>query len=117
MSMVLNATTVTPLKSESNSDEPRPRRRGTKRLVLLFAVLAGALAVGTLTPVRHWLADAGRIRGLVQSLGFWIYPVGTLAIAALVACGVPRLLLCTVAGAAFANLPLGFWRGLLVGEC
>src|SRR5437763_1386621 len=82
-----------------------------KRLILLLVVLAAAIAAGTLAPVRTWLADAGRIRALVQSLGLWIYPLGTVAIALLVACGVPRLLLCTVAGMA-----LGFWRGILLGE-
>jgi uncharacterized membrane protein YdjX (TVP38/TMEM64 family) len=48
----------------------------------------------------------------VHSAGPWFYPLSILCIALLVGCGVPRLLLCTVAGMA-----LGFWRGMLVGEC
>ena len=107
--MIAHATTpLTPLEGDA---PPRPRR-GTKRLALLLLVLVGAVAVGTLTPVRAWLSDIARVKAAVQSLGIWIYPIGTLAIALLVACGVPRLLLCTVAGAAF-----GFWRGMLLGEC
>src|SRR2546423_936981 len=56
-------------------------------------------------------SEAGGVRRAVQSLGLWIYPVGIGTIALLVGCGVPRLLLCTVAG-----MTLGFWRGLLLGE-
>ena len=88
-----------------------PRHRGAERVVLLLAVLAAAIAAANLLPVRQWLKDAGHLHQAVQSLGIWIYPVGVLAVASLVACGIPRLLLCTMGGMA-----LGFWPGLAVAE-
>jgi uncharacterized membrane protein YdjX (TVP38/TMEM64 family) len=87
------------------------RKRGTKRMLLFVAVFIAAVVGAYLSPVRAWLADSGHVQRVVQSLGIWVYPVGILSIAVLVACGVPRLLLCTVAG-----MTLGFWRGLLLGE-
>src|SRR3989440_7637291 len=103
---------VLPVAPVGGDDAPAARpRRGTKRAVLLIAVLAAAITAVYLSPVRAWLSDAGGVRRAVQSLGLWIYPVGIGTIALLVGCGVPRLLLCTVAG-----MTLGFWRGLLLGE-
>src|SRR2546421_657934 len=103
---------VLPVAPVGGDDAPAARpRRGTKRAVLLIAVLAAAITAVYLSPVRAWLSDAGGVRRAVQSLGLWIYPVGIGTIALLVGCGVPRLLLCTVAG-----MTLGFWRGMLLGE-
>lgn len=86
-------------------------KRATTRVVVLLVVLAALIVASNLLPVRSWLRDAGRVGEAVRSLGAWVYPVGAASIAALVACGVPRLLLCTVAAAA-----LGFWRGLVLAE-
>ena len=90
---------------------PAPRKKGTKRAILLFVVLVATLTAVYFSPIRSWLGNAGRLREIVRSLGIWVYPVGILSIAMLVGCGVPRLLLCTSAGTM-----LGFWGGLLVGE-
>src|SRR5438445_13582707 len=110
--MSMTTMNVLPVAPVGGDDGPGARpKRGTERAVLLSGVLAGAITAVYLSPVRGWLSDAGHVRRAVQSLGLWIYPVGILSIALLVACGVPRLLLCTVAG-----LTLGFWRGLLLGE-
>lgn len=81
------------------------------RLLLMAAVLVGAALVVHLTPIRAWLADAERVRTTLTELGAWVYPVSILAVAMLVACGVPRLILCGVGGAVF-----GFWIGLLVTQ-
>src|SRR5947209_19564539 len=101
--------------SEHAAPEAAPARRhakkGTKRVIVLLAVLAAAIALSYLLPVRQWLHDATRVGEAVRSLGGWVYPVGTLAVALLVACGIPRLLLCAVAAAA-----MGFWRGMLLAE-
>jgi uncharacterized membrane protein YdjX (TVP38/TMEM64 family) len=111
MSMTtMNVLPVAPVGGDDGPAAATPKR-GTRRAVLLIGVLAGAITAVYLSPVRTWLADTGHVRRAVQSLGLWIYPVGILSIALLVGCGVPRLLLCTVAG-----MTLGFWRGLLLGE-
>src|SRR5258708_40045874 len=94
---------------ETIEDAPS-RRRGTKRVIFFVLVFIAAIVGVYLSPIRHWLADAGRVKQVVQSLGIWVYPIGVLGTAMLVGCGVPRLLLCAAAG-----LTLGFWRGWLVG--
>jgi uncharacterized membrane protein YdjX (TVP38/TMEM64 family) len=104
MSMTLDLT--------SNPTEAAPKHRSAKRVVVLLAVLAVAFTVAYYSPVRSWLKDAGQVQHAVKSLGLWIYPVGIIATALLVACGVPRLLLCGVGG-----MTLGFWSGLLLAEC
>jgi uncharacterized membrane protein YdjX (TVP38/TMEM64 family) len=93
------------------SAEGPARTRGTKRAIVFVAILIAAIVGAYLSPVRTWLADEGRVRHVVESLGLWVYPVGILGTGLLVGCGVPRLLLCGVAG-----MTLGFWRGWLVGE-
>lgn len=80
-------------------------------MVLFVAIFVAAVVGAYVSPVRAWLGDAARVRHVVESLGAWVYPVGILGTALLVGCGVPRLLLCGVAG-----MTLGFWRGFLVGE-
>lgn len=79
------------------------------RVLLIGGLLMAAALVVHLTPIRAWLADAERVRATLTSLGLWVYPVSTFAVAILVACGIPRLLLCAAGGAAF-----GFWIGLLI---
>jgi uncharacterized membrane protein YdjX (TVP38/TMEM64 family) len=84
-------------------------RRFLLRLALLGVVLAGALALVYLSPIKVWLRDAPRVRNAIGLLGFWGYPACVVAVAVLVGCGVPRLLFCAIGGAI-----LGFWPGLLI---
>jgi uncharacterized membrane protein YdjX (TVP38/TMEM64 family) len=73
-----------------------------------------ALAVGTLLAIVYFSplrAHLGRLREMSDYIkGFgWLAPVVlTLSVAVLVGVGLPRLVLCVIAGMA-----LGFWRGLL----
>src|SRR5947209_19981030 len=85
--------------------------RGGKRAIVLAIVLALALTAVYFSPVKTWLRNADQMHRLVQSLGIWIYPLGVLATAILVGCGVPRLLLCGVGG-----MTLGFWKGIILAE-
>lgn len=87
------------------------RPNGGKRAATLVVVMVIAIAGVYLSPLRDWLHNQSHIRQLVQSLGLWIYPAGIFSIAALVCCGIPRLLLCTLAG-----MMLGFRGGLFLGE-
>jgi len=90
-----------------------PTRRGAKSVWLRIAVIGLVLLIGLtavyFSPLQPWLKRsdqaAGQIRQAVDGLGFWAYPVVTVASAILVACSVPRLLLCGIGGAAIGFLP------------
>jgi uncharacterized membrane protein YdjX (TVP38/TMEM64 family) len=78
------------------------------KIVVLAAVVGVALALVWLSPLRGWLGRWREVSEQVRGLGV-LAPLGIMAgVAALVAVGFPRLLLCTIAGMA-----LGFWSGLL----
>jgi uncharacterized membrane protein YdjX (TVP38/TMEM64 family) len=100
------------MKLDPLSLSPRQApRRGLLRPLLLAALLVGATVAVSLSPIRAWLQDLPRIRQSLASLGVWAYPVCVLAVALLVGCGVPRLLLCAIGA-----MVLGFWRGLLLTQ-
>lgn len=83
-------------------------RRVLLRALLLLLVLTGCLAVVYFTPLRDLLKRAPEISDYLKTLG-WRAPVlFTAAVAVLTAVGVPRLLLCPIAGMAFL-----FYWGLL----
>jgi uncharacterized membrane protein YdjX (TVP38/TMEM64 family) len=100
---ILNASHVSP------SDESPSAQPGFGRTVLVAAVLVAAVLVIHYTPVHAWLGDAQRVRAAVLQWGYLSYPLSVLVAAILVACGVPRLLLCAAGGMVF-----GFWVGLSV---
>ncbi|MCC7375064.1 MAG: TVP38/TMEM64 family protein [Verrucomicrobiales bacterium] len=84
------------------------------RLLLIKAAVLGALALGgallSRSPwVREWLGPAGTLSQELRHLDLAAYPVFILGSGLLIAVGVPRLLFCPVAGAAF-----GFWQGLTI---
>ncbi|CAN5585037.1 hypothetical protein BH09PLA1_BH09PLA1_08460 [soil metagenome] len=93
------------------AESPAPRRRGAvvARLAIVAIVLTVAVLIGHFTPIHAWLADASGIRESMPMLGAWTYPAAVLAFAVLLCCGIPRLLLCAVAGSVF-----GFWLGFFV---
>jgi uncharacterized membrane protein YdjX (TVP38/TMEM64 family) len=100
---------------DASEDLPLAAPPGGRKLLVkagvLVVVLAAAIATAYLSPLRGWLQDAGHVRKVLTGLGFWAYPLCTLVIAALVACGMPRLLFCGLWGMLF-----GFWPALLVNE-
>ncbi|MBL9135249.1 MAG: TVP38/TMEM64 family protein [Verrucomicrobiales bacterium] len=84
------------------------------RLLIIKAVALGALALLgaalSRTPwMREWLGPDGALAQGLKNLDFAAYPVFLLGSGLLIAVGVPRLLFCPIAGAAF-----GFWPGLLI---
>ena len=95
------------------ADRPATRNRAgaAVRLALVVALFVAGLLIVHFTPIRAWLGDADRLRATLAGLGFWVWPASVLAVALLVSCGVPRLLLCTVGGMMF-----GFWIGLLITQ-
>ncbi len=95
------------------SDAPSTshKRKIPLRLILIALILIAAVAAVTLTPIKSWLGDAGKVRETIATLGIWTYPVCTLASAILIGCGVPRILLCVIGGAV-----LGVVAGILTTQ-
>lgn len=86
-------------------------RASLRKAGLLLVVLLGLVAVVYLTPLRAWVSDVARLSAELRALG-WLAPaVFVLGTALLVTVGVPRLLLCPLAGMVF-----GFWSGLLLSQ-
>lgn len=85
-----------------------PRLLLIKALLLGVLALAGAL-LARIPGVREWLAPAGRLVPILDQLGWTAAPAFTLGSALLITLGVPRLIFCPLAGAAF-----GFWYGLFL---
>jgi len=81
------------------------------RLILTAAILVVAILIVTLSPLRAFLQDVPRVRSAIESLGLWAYPACILASALLVACGMPRLILC-----ALGAMALGFVWGLVLTQ-
>lgn len=82
-------------------------RRAVKGLLLILFLLAGLIMV-YLTPLKDLLRRGPEISDYLKTLGWRAPMVFVLATAALTALGVPRLLLCPIAGMSFL-----FYRGLL----
>jgi uncharacterized membrane protein YdjX (TVP38/TMEM64 family) len=102
-------------RSSALSEDPRDgssalsEQGSFSRVILLALALIAAAALAYLLPIRTWLRGSGELHQIIASVGLWVYPLGILTVAATVACGVPRLLLCALMGMA-----LGFWQGLLI---
>lgn len=79
-----------------------------RKILFLAIIVAAALAIAYLSPLREYLGRWQEVSQQVRRLG-WLAPlVLTPAIAILVSLGFPRLLFCVIAG-----MSLGFWSGLL----
>lgn len=86
---------------------------GATRLLVAKAVILVILAMVGAFFARHpgvqaWMAPAGRLAESLRGYGGWGMPVFVLLSGILITLGVPRLLFCPLAGAAF-----GFWGGFL----
>ena len=103
------ADVIDPETQPMRSSAGGPAFHPVLRMLLLAGVLAGAFAIVYFSPIRAWLKDVDRLRQAIGELGIWAYPACVLAVALLVACGVPRLVFCAVGG-----LILGFWWGFLL---
>lgn len=78
-----------------------------KAVVLVFLALLGGL-LAKQPGVREWMAPAGRMSQSLREFGWVGIPVFLVVAGALITIGVPRLLFCPLAGAAF-----GFWGGFV----
>jgi len=85
-----------------------PPGAGGWRVLLLVGVLIAVLALAWFTPLRTLFSEPQEISERLRALGPVAPLVFTLAVAVLVALGVPRLILCAAGGLTF-----GFLEGLL----
>lgn len=101
------------VQDPANASAPNLSKKGVLshplvRLALLGVIVCAGLALVYQTPLGSYLKEAQRLRGDITKLG-WLGPfVFTLAVAVMVALGLPRLLLAVVAGMTF-----GLWTGVL----
>ncbi len=107
MAESLGNSVVGTVSPGANPSSDSAGRLSFLRVLLLAGVLSGGMVTVYSTPVRAWFQDGDGARRLVAALGFWSYPVVSLAAGLLIACGVPRLALCAVGG-------MVFWRGLVI---
>ena len=82
--------------------------RSVTKAAILVVALGACFAIVYFTPLRSILKHFRETGERLREMGWMAPVVFTAAVAALVAVGIPRLLLCPVAGMAF-----GFWWGLL----
>ena len=83
-------------------------RKDVLKVATLCAVLVGGLVLVHVTGLEEWFKNVPELVERIQAMGIMAPLVFVFASAALVAVGVPRLVLCPVAGMAF-----GFLFGLL----
>jgi uncharacterized membrane protein YdjX (TVP38/TMEM64 family) len=100
-----------PLEPAPGGAEPRPasRRRRAGALLLGAGVLVALACAVYLTPLRQIVTHPHELAERVRAAGPAAPVVFALAVTALIAVGVPRLLLCAAAGMTF-----GFAEGLLL---
>ena len=106
------ASSSPPIGQDDTCTSPRASDRPlfVKAAIMLVVLLAG-LTLVYFSPLRDYLREGGGARRMLSQLGPWASLIFLLVTAALVALGLPRLILCPVAGAAF-----GFTRGLLYSQ-
>lgn len=81
------------------------------RVLLILAFAVGSIYLVYQTPLKEYLHDIGKVEATLQRTGAAAPLIFVLATAILVAIGVPRLLLCPIAGAVF-----GFAWGLFLSQ-
>lgn len=96
------------VQNRESAGPSAPPWKSVFKAAVLLAALVGALALVYFSPLRESLTHVREISERIRQAGVWGPVVFTLGAATLVAAGIPRLLLCPIAGMA-----LGFWAGLL----
>lgn len=82
-----------------------------RKFLLMALVVALCMAIVHFTPLKHYVTDVGVWKTALQKAGFWgptLFLTGTTL---LIAGGLPRLLICMLAGMLF-----GFMEGFLLGQ-
>lgn len=84
-------------------------RAEARRLLILALVVAGLLLVLHFTPLKQWIGELQALKQQIRSYGWWAHLAFAAGTIAAIALGVPRLVLCALAGALF-----GFAAGAVV---
>jgi uncharacterized membrane protein YdjX (TVP38/TMEM64 family) len=88
---------------------PEQRLFSVRKLAFFVLVVAAALIIVQFTPLKEQLKNVQALKTWMASAGAWAPILSTLAATVLVAIGVPRLMLCGIAGLLF-----GFVQGFAV---
>ncbi|OGV48772.1 MAG: hypothetical protein A2X49_13755 [Lentisphaerae bacterium GWF2_52_8] len=75
---------------------------------LIVGFFALAIVAAYLSPLREWLQRVPELSEAIRGWGFWAPMIFVPSVMILIALGLPRLLVCPIAGMAF-----GFWYGML----
>lgn len=94
-------------EADSGGEAPGRASALVLRALLLLGLALLGIWLARATTIKDWLEPAGDIARRLQGIGWWSRPAFAVAMGVLVFAGVPRLLFCPLAGAAF-----GFWSGL-----
>lgn len=84
-------------------------RAEAQRLLILSLAVVGLLLMLHFTPLRQWIGDLQAVKQEIRAYGWKAHAAFAAGTIAAIALGVPRLLLCALAGALF-----GFVTGALV---
>lgn len=87
--------------TDSGTDTGTDTGRETRRLAMLALVVFGLLVLLHFTPLKAWIDDLQAFKGQIRGWGWQGVLAFTVASIAIIALGVPRLLLCGVAGVLF----------------
>jgi uncharacterized membrane protein YdjX (TVP38/TMEM64 family) len=85
------------------------RRKENRRVLIMVLAVAAFMVTARYTPLRSWITNVQAWKDYVDTLGWLAHGGFTLACAAAVCIGVPRLPLCATAGLIF-----GFGEGLVL---
>lgn len=83
-----------------------------RRLFLAALLVAACLAVIHLTPLKDMVMSVQQWKERIHGTGWKAQAIFFGASTLLIACGLPRLFFCAVAGMLF-----GFWQGVGLGQC
>jgi len=103
-----------PIHSDTSISDGGFRLPPLKQMVKASAIilfLLGSLALIYFSPLKEYLHEVGRVQDTLQRTGPWAPVLFVVITAVLVCMGVPRLLLCPIAGAVF-----GFVWGLVLAQ-
>ncbi|MEI6564152.1 MAG: TVP38/TMEM64 family protein [bacterium] len=111
-----------PAPVDNASDEPDPipveleieaaesAGKSEKKLLLMVLVVIACITLVHFTPLKALTSDVAWKRH-IQQLGIWASSIYFLVSTALIALGIPRMLLCWLAGVLF-----GFKAGFIIGQ-
>jgi len=81
------------------------------RAALILLLVVGSAVILYFTPLREYLHEVGRVQETLERTGHWAPVIFIFMTAVLIIIGVPRLLICPIAGAVF-----GFLWGLVISQ-